>query len=385
MRNLAQHIELLLRDNDCVILPGFGGFIAHDVPAYYVKEEGLYYPPSRSISFNAAITMNDGLLVQSYMKSYQVDYARATYMVDVAIERLTDTLYEKGCAILPHIGTLTQDIHQSLRFTPDVVGIESPALFGLGAFHIIELSRLSQHAEALKKTDNAGNQKNSTVNLHADKSVLYHILSTAAVFLLLIMVALPTGTHRSTDMASLINMAQIEASFSSSQEKTDLSETATQLFTEHKGNASDTLKHDIFVSQQLQDVDGEESSSVSMPDYVPEAEGSPSNIESGNIIAVAESSERSHMGEYSLHDAETSQPTKTYHIIVASLPNHRGADDTLSQFTNMGYSGASLVERDNRVRISLMQFADKNEANKQLKLLRQNDKFQNAWLLAVHN
>ena len=98
MKNLARHIELLLRDNDCVILPDFGGFIAHDVPAYYIAEEGLYYPPSRSISFNAAIKMNDGLLVQSYMKSYQVDYARANYMIDVAIEELTDLLLASGCS-----------------------------------------------------------------------------------------------------------------------------------------------------------------------------------------------------------------------------------------------------------------------------------------------
>ena len=95
MKNLARHIELLLRNNDCVILPGFGGFIAHAVPAYYVSEEHLYYPPSRSISFNASLTMNDGLLVQSYMQSYQVDYAKATYMVDMALDKLLDTLDEE--------------------------------------------------------------------------------------------------------------------------------------------------------------------------------------------------------------------------------------------------------------------------------------------------
>ena len=78
-------------------------------------------------------------------------------------------------------------------------------------------------------------------------------------------------------------------------------------------------------------------------------------------------------------------PTKVYHIIVASLPSHRGADETLSQFSKMGYPEASLVERDDRVRISLMQFTDKDEANKQLSILRQNEKFQNAWLLSVRN
>jgi hypothetical protein len=32
-----------------------------------------------------------------------------------------------------------------------------------------------------------------------------------------------------------------------------------------------------------------------------------------------------------------------------------------------------------------MQFTDKDEANKQLSILRQNEKFQNAWLLSVRN
>ena len=78
-------------------------------------------------------------------------------------------------------------------------------------------------------------------------------------------------------------------------------------------------------------------------------------------------------------------PTKTYHIIVASLPSRRGADETLSQYTAKGYTNASIIERDDRVRISLTQFADKDEANEYLKTLRQSDEFQNAWLLAVRN
>ena len=46
-------------------------------------------------------------------------------------------------------------------------------------------------------------------------------------------------------------------------------------------------------------------------------------------------------------------PTKTYHIIVASLPSLRGANETLNQYVSKGYTGASLVERDNRVRKSV--------------------------------
>ena len=37
MIELARHIEILLLENDCVIIPDFGGFIAHYQPARYIK------------------------------------------------------------------------------------------------------------------------------------------------------------------------------------------------------------------------------------------------------------------------------------------------------------------------------------------------------------
>jgi phosphoglycerate-specific signal transduction histidine kinase len=70
---------------------------------------------------------------------------------------------------------------------------------------------------------------------------------------------------------------------------------------------------------------------------------------------------------------------------VASLPNRRGAEETLNQYMSKGYTNVSLVEKDDRIRISLMQFTDKDEANEYLKTLRLNENFQNAWLLAVRD
>ena len=367
MKNLARHIELLLRDNDCVILPGFGGFIAHDVPAYYVSEEGLYYPPSRSISFNAAITMNDGLLVQSYMKSYQVDYARATYMVDVAVEQLTDMLDEEGCATLPHIGTLTQDIHQSLQFTPDAAGIASPNHFGLGSFVIKELSQLQQPAELLPKAG-ATTRKAKTIDIHINREMLHRVMSTAAVFLLLLMVALPTGIHRPTDVASL---RLTELVMNPRTQPAEPTPESVPTATEAHIASCDTVQ-------------AVATSSLIMEEAAPMVEST--------IMEATPTKEEEVTPTEEVTNTEISQPSaiiphteKTYHIIVASLPSHRGADEALKQYVGMGYPEASLVERDNRVRISLVQFADKNEANEYLSTLRQQEKFQNAWLLAVRN
>ena len=359
MKNLVRHIELLLRDNDCVILPGLGGFIAHDVPAYYVSDEGLYYPPSRSISFNASITMNDGLLAQSYMKSYQVDYARANYMIDVAVEQLTDLLDEEGTAVLPRIGRLTQDINQSLQFTPDEAGIASPLHFGLSSFAIKELGLLMT-AETSREAKPVITHTAKTIDLHIRKDVLHRVVSTAAVFLLLLMVALPTGVHKPTDIAAL-HLTEFIAAPQAPVPVTDAevipaacdttSVVLTETITEELAPAP-TMQTEPTPSQEV-------AIEVAEPVIeTPAIEPAP--------VAVATSG-------------------KTYHIIVASLPSHRGADETLTQYTRMGYAEASIVERDDRVRISLMQFTDKDEANEQLKALRQNAKFQNAWLLAVRN
>ena len=366
MKNLARHIELLLRDNDCVILPGFGGFIAHDVPAYYVSEEGLYYPPSRSISFNATITMNDGLLAQSYMKSYQVDYARANYMIDVAVELLTDTLDEEGTVTLPRIGTLTQDINQSLQFAPDQAGVASPLHFGLGSFIIKELEQITS-TEERSKSESTITRTAKTIDLHINKETLRHVMSTAAVFLLLLMVALPTGKHQYTDIASLqltkvITTPQIQPVAVSEEPVIVMDETPVAEQNEEPATTDDIIAEPTTVEDNqlpltVENVSDSEEASPSTSE-APVTEPAPA------VVAISE---------------------KTYHVIVASLPSHRGADETLGQYIRMGYTEASLVERDNRVRISLMQFADKNEANRQLNTLRQEEAFKSAWLLAVRN
>lgn len=55
MIELAQHIEALLLENDCVIVPNFGGFVAHYAPATYVKEENLFFTsyPYHRFQFSA--------------------------------------------------------------------------------------------------------------------------------------------------------------------------------------------------------------------------------------------------------------------------------------------------------------------------------------------
>lgn len=399
MKNLAKHIELLLRDNDCVILPGFGGFIAHAVPAYYVSEEHLYYPPSRSISFNTAITMNDGLLAQSYMRSYNVDYAQAVYLIDVAIEKMRDILDEEGSVTIPHIGTIKQDIHQTVQFIAEPAGISSPLHFGLGTLAISTLAQLQDlHEATTPKKKAIITQTERTIDLHIQKRALRQILSTAAVFLLLLMAALPVGDLRPTDIASLqltniisepqVNMLhdnQVESIAESQEALINPEEQEAQKIVENNDSqATETNVEELAIEPVVEPTANE------IPATIVE-EASKTNteaiIEEKTEVALEVAPTTSETPATTTSE-ETLQPTtdgKTYHIIVASLPNKRGAEEVIEDYVAKGYQQASMVERDNRVRISLVQFADKDEANSYLKTLRENEKFRNAWLLPVRN
>ena len=80
MIELAQHIEALLLENDCVIVPGLGGFVAHYTPAMRVAEENTFLPlPHHRLQ--SATEDERRLLVQSYMAVYDTDFSDATRIV----------------------------------------------------------------------------------------------------------------------------------------------------------------------------------------------------------------------------------------------------------------------------------------------------------------
>ena len=57
MIELERHIEILLLDNDCVIVPEFGGFMAQHTNARYSEVDNTFLPPIRTIGFNPQLNL----------------------------------------------------------------------------------------------------------------------------------------------------------------------------------------------------------------------------------------------------------------------------------------------------------------------------------------
>ena len=73
MLRIIAHIERLLVVQDCVILPGVGGFVRQSVPAAYDKDAHTFTPAYKELTFNADLRHADGLLTESYRRVYCLD------------------------------------------------------------------------------------------------------------------------------------------------------------------------------------------------------------------------------------------------------------------------------------------------------------------------
>ena len=133
---LERHIEILLLDNDCVIVPGLGGFMAHHVEARYEEDEQAFLPPLRTLGFNPQLKINDSLLAQSYIEAYDISYPEALQRIEDEVNELTQILQNEGRYELNNIGIIELNEDGNYVFTPCEAGILTPSLYGLNSFEM---------------------------------------------------------------------------------------------------------------------------------------------------------------------------------------------------------------------------------------------------------
>lgn len=145
---LERHIEILLLSNDCVIVPGFGGFMAHHVDGRYDGRDNMFLPPLRTIGFNPQLQMNDSLLALSYVEAYDTSYPEALDRIANEVAEIKQTLENTGKFELNDIGTISLNEDGNYAFEPCEAGILTPELYGLGGFNMLPLAQLTDSTEA---------------------------------------------------------------------------------------------------------------------------------------------------------------------------------------------------------------------------------------------
>ena len=224
MIELERHIEILLLSNDCVIVPDFGGFMAHHVDAHYDEEEGCFLPPQRTLGFNPQLKINDSLLAQSYVETYDISYPEAILRIEDEVNELKMHLQTKGIYEMSDIGTLEFNENGNYVFTPCEAGILTPYLYGLCSFdmkpfnmavsgketeqeveqetaQVINMDPFNHHEEAVETEED---DEEDVVRIKF--SWIRNTVAVAAILLAVFLAAIPTGkTEMMTRTISNIN------------------------------------------------------------------------------------------------------------------------------------------------------------------------------------
>ena len=380
MIELAKHIEILLLDNECVIVPDLGGFITHYQPAHYEESEGLFVPPVRTVGFNSQLTMNDGLLIQSYMQAYHTDFSDAARIIAEEVEGLKEDLHKEGFAELEGIGTLHYTIYGTYEFRPTENGILSPALYALESFNIHPLSLLPETEETTGNTIEMKplhDLEESPRRFRLNPQWLSNAVAVAVAAILFFVLSVPVeNTHIDKGMyASLGTNCLFDAIRNQSlattlpaeepqqQKKVDVTPMVVKV--EKVEKAVKTEKE-----EKIAKVEKAEKVATAKP--VVKAKETPAPAP--QKVAKAEKPKAN-----APKQATTS--SKKYHVIVASLTTAQDARQMLQDYKKQGHQHASIIESKGRFRISLCNFADKSTAYNKLNDLKQNDSFKNAWML----
>lgn len=80
--NLSKYIAELLVQNNCVVVPSFGGFIANYNPAIIDELRHKIYPPSKRVIFNSNLLNNDGLLANYVSTRINKTYSESVELIE---------------------------------------------------------------------------------------------------------------------------------------------------------------------------------------------------------------------------------------------------------------------------------------------------------------
>lgn len=142
MLDVSKYIKELLFIHDCVILPGFGGFVANYKPANIDDNLNVGFPPSKAIGFNRNLSKNDGLLINRLAESENLTYSEAEKSVQFFTEDLGVRIQRGERVNLDQIGCFYNDRRYNLLFEPSKELNYLADSFGLEQFELPKLPLL---------------------------------------------------------------------------------------------------------------------------------------------------------------------------------------------------------------------------------------------------
>jgi hypothetical protein len=179
--NIAFCISELLFSNDCVIVPGFGGFVTNYATAKIHPVSHTFYPPSKSVLFNSKLLSDDGLLLHFISINENISYEDTRLRVEEFVRNCIFSLDEGKTVRLERIGKIRKDEDGRYLFDPDTTVNYLEESYGLPTFISPPILRSSMHKRLEKKF---ADRRPRPVNEMKNRSVYWAAVVLVPVLLL---------------------------------------------------------------------------------------------------------------------------------------------------------------------------------------------------------
>lgn len=127
---LSKMVKELILDNDRVVLPGLGSFVAEIVPSTFSDRGYTINPPYRRLFFRSKPDEGD-MLISFYAESNGVEPDLAERIIKDFIGELKSVLHSKKTVVFPGLGRLRATKENNIFFVADEDLDIYPAGFGL--------------------------------------------------------------------------------------------------------------------------------------------------------------------------------------------------------------------------------------------------------------
>lgn len=361
MIQLQRHIEILLLSHDCVIIPGFGGFIAHHVDAHYDEGDRLWLPPYRTLGFNHQLTLNDSLLVQSYVEAYDMSYPDALRQIESEVEELKGILHSEGEYVMDGVGTLSVNIEGNIEFEPCEAGILSPEVYGLSDF---SFKRLKDAKPLIEVTSTVSKAKVETVEQDEEQYPALLDFTT------------DEDTEEET-RAVVIKMSWVRNAVAIAAAVACFFLLATPIANSNLGNKTmSQLQGNIIYKLMPKDSNMTPAQPVSEAEEISEAKEEvkekvvtpkDASVASNNDVKTAE-----------VKVAEVKKDT--YCIVLASQVKRSNAEEFVSQLKKRGITDARIYVENNTLRVICGGYNNETDAYSHLNKIASDIDFSDAWV-----
>lgn len=338
MFRLDQHIELLLLKQDCVIVPEFGGFVVHHIAAHIDKADGMMLPPKHVVGFNQQLNINDSILVQSYIDSYDLSYPEALSHIEAEVNELKCMIADYGHYDFRSIGRISLNGNGMYEFEPTEGGITVPMLYGLSGVDTTNATSFLSKEEKRMQPDlyvNDEEDENSFIKIPT--STLRNVAVACAVIALMVFLPMLNKNNKAQELFSAI-----DTSFFSNISLNNVHEEIRPM--EHK-------THHVYVTKKVV------------------------------VAPKTENAEKEVTQETEEKTVETADNAFT--VVLAARISQANAESYVADLEKRGFKDVKVIGEGKGRKVVCGAFATEEEAQQKRRELCEDAEFESAWITQI--